>query len=344
MIPKPDIVHMKDIASAANVSLSTVSLALRDSPLVKNETRIKVRKVAGELGYCPNPLLSALMQARRSRKNPDLLPSLALITGHDTRHGWKISHTLREFHETACARVAERGFRIEEIWRFAKGMTDQRLDGILHARGIRGILLFPFGTPTPQIDLDWPSYATVALGFSIGSHSFDRVGSDHFRAMRCAVRECFRLGYRRVAFAALQHMCRRVDDRWLAGYLATLHELGPGNSPRFFSPQLWVPDQIEHWFRAQQPDVIITSDPEVFHTWAAASSRFIPRDLGLVSLTVASPHDSQSGIYQNPHLQAERAVDLLIDQIMRNQFGLAEAPMHCLIEGSWVCGNSLRRC
>jgi hypothetical protein len=118
----------------------------------------------------------------------------------------------------------------------------------------------------------------------------------------------------------------------------------PSNDrPRLFFPTKWVPDDIEHWFRKDQPDVIITSDPEIFHSWAAASGRPIPGDLGLVSLTVASPRDSQSGIYQNTHLQAERAVDLLIDQIMRNQFGLAKAPMHCLIEGSWVPGNTLGR-
>jgi LacI family transcriptional regulator len=343
MTPKPEIVHMKDIAKAANVSLSTVSLSLRNSPLVKEATRLKVQKVADQLGYCTNPLLSALMRARRSHKNPDLCPSLALITGHDTRYGWKISETLREFHETACKRVAARGFHIEEIWRYEMGMTDQRLNGILEARGVRGLLLFPFGTPTPQLNLEWSNFATVAFGFSIGNHAFDRVGSDHYRAMCCAVRECHQLGYSRIAFVSLEHMSQRVDGRWLAGYLATLHELPSIERPRLFFPKSWNQSDIEAWFLTEQPDAIITSDPDIFTNWCDATGRSIPRDLGIVSLTVPSLEDSQSGIYQNPRLQAERAVDLLIDQIMRNQFGLAEAPMHCLIESTWVPGSTITK-
>lgn len=49
---------IKDIAKKAGVSNATVSRALRDSPLIKDETKLKVRKIADELGYSPN--LSAI--------------------------------------------------------------------------------------------------------------------------------------------------------------------------------------------------------------------------------------------------------------------------------------------
>jgi len=121
------------------------------------------------------------------------------------------------------------------------------------------LLFLPFAVPSTRLELNWSELATVAIGFSIDSHAFDRVGRDHFRAMR-----------------------------------------------------------------------------------TAAIDRAIPGEIGLVSLSVPARDDRQSGMFQNPHLQAERAVDLLIDQIMRNQFGLADAPMHCLIEGTWVPGKTLR--
>ncbi|WDL96094.1 LacI family DNA-binding transcriptional regulator [Alicyclobacillus sp. ALC3] len=45
---------IKDVAKAANVSLSTVSLALRSDPKVKESTRRRVLEVARELQYRPN--------------------------------------------------------------------------------------------------------------------------------------------------------------------------------------------------------------------------------------------------------------------------------------------------
>lgn len=47
-------VTIKDIARLAEVSYSTVSKALNDSPLVQAETKNKILKIAKELGYQPN--------------------------------------------------------------------------------------------------------------------------------------------------------------------------------------------------------------------------------------------------------------------------------------------------
>ncbi len=47
-------VTIKDIAEKAGVSFSTVSKALRNSPLVQEKTKLKVLRIAEELGYEPN--------------------------------------------------------------------------------------------------------------------------------------------------------------------------------------------------------------------------------------------------------------------------------------------------
>ena len=44
-------VTMEDLAKIAGVSTITVSRALRDSPLVTENTREKIRKIAQEQGY-----------------------------------------------------------------------------------------------------------------------------------------------------------------------------------------------------------------------------------------------------------------------------------------------------
>jgi len=60
MTPSPDHrrVTMSDVALAAHVHKSTVSLALRNQPKLNAATRERIRKIAEELGYRPDPMLA----------------------------------------------------------------------------------------------------------------------------------------------------------------------------------------------------------------------------------------------------------------------------------------------
>src|SRR5690625_427264 len=57
-------VTIKDIAKIANVSYSTVSKALNNSPLVKPTTKEKIMTIANELGYQPNFAAQRLVSNR----------------------------------------------------------------------------------------------------------------------------------------------------------------------------------------------------------------------------------------------------------------------------------------
>jgi DNA-binding LacI/PurR family transcriptional regulator len=54
-------VSIKDIAEAAGVSHSTVSRALSDSPLVKDETKARIKRLAEEMGYSPDAIARSLV-------------------------------------------------------------------------------------------------------------------------------------------------------------------------------------------------------------------------------------------------------------------------------------------
>ena len=58
---------MQDVADAAQVHRTTVSLALRRDPRIPTATRERVERHAAKLGYRANPLVSALMQLQRRR-------------------------------------------------------------------------------------------------------------------------------------------------------------------------------------------------------------------------------------------------------------------------------------
>src|SRR3954447_2900273 len=98
-------VTLKDIANAAGVSLMTVSRALRKHASVSQETQTKIEAVAKELGYRPNPLISALMSYRRAGKAPHSHSVIAFVTSFATRDGWKARKIYQEFFQGAfeCA-------------------------------------------------------------------------------------------------------------------------------------------------------------------------------------------------------------------------------------------------
>lgn len=59
-------VTIKDIANLAGVSYSTVSKALNGSPLVREDTRKKIIRIADEMGYLPNIMARSLVSKKSS--------------------------------------------------------------------------------------------------------------------------------------------------------------------------------------------------------------------------------------------------------------------------------------
>lgn len=55
---------LKSIAERCEVTANTVSLALRDSPLVVETTKARIRQVAREMGYVPNALAGSLRSGK----------------------------------------------------------------------------------------------------------------------------------------------------------------------------------------------------------------------------------------------------------------------------------------
>ena len=52
--------NLRDVAAATGVSVATVSLVLNDSRRISDATKLRVRRVMGELGYQPNRLAQSL--------------------------------------------------------------------------------------------------------------------------------------------------------------------------------------------------------------------------------------------------------------------------------------------
>ena len=57
-------VRLKDIAEKAHLSVFAVSMAMKNDPTIARATVERVKRIADELGYSPDPALSALSAYR----------------------------------------------------------------------------------------------------------------------------------------------------------------------------------------------------------------------------------------------------------------------------------------
>src|SRR5690606_14997370 len=119
------------------------------------------------LGYRINPLVSALMQSRRTHREVERL-SLAFITNYPTRYGWRPPyHDRPDFFPGAEARAHDFGYHLEHFWLAEPGMTPARLGDILTVRGIHGIILNRLPPGQRRLDLAWERFSCVALGMTL---------------------------------------------------------------------------------------------------------------------------------------------------------------------------------
>lgn len=141
-MPAKSRITLGDIAGLTGVTRMAVSLALRDKAGVSDETRKKVLKVAGKLGYRPDPEIANLMARIRLKTVPKTKSCLALLTAGPVSEGSKRSLTERKYVQGIINRAKEYGYRIEDF-AIDGGTNATRIGNILRSRGIEGVILRP---------------------------------------------------------------------------------------------------------------------------------------------------------------------------------------------------------
>jgi len=338
-------VTMKTIAAAAGVTQATVSMCLANNPRIPVATRTRIQAVATRLGYRPNPYVSALMRVRRQGGASQQMPVIALVNGLDSPGAWRKTAppTVRLMLEGAVERAAFRGYTTQEFWLHQDGMSAERFSGMLHARGIHGLLLGPmaYGARTPA--LKWEHFAAVRLGVPLPSLTLTTVCNDHYFSALQVMRECYKLGYRRPGLVILKSHRERFHGRWDGGIL-----VGRLLLPGLKSVQPLLLDNwsdlsgVAAWLKKRKPDVLVSPSADVLQAHLKQIGWSIPRRIGLASLACPKPDDACSGIWQNGGLIGATGMDTLISMLERNERGLPAQAHTVMVEGIWNPGRTLR--
>ena len=331
---------LKDIANETGLSISTVSEALRHSPKVRPETRKLVEAAAARLHYKPNPLVTALMSQFREAKQPTDSLVLALIDAADRNEPHSVSSWNRTVIEGAAHRASILGCKTEVLSLRKDSMTEDRINQIILARGIQGVLILSMPNPLAELKLDFDQFSLATIAYSLRRPRLHRVSADHGRGMRLALKKVTDLGYLRVGLYSDRETELRVNHQMLASLYWYNQQI-----PREFRiPPLvsdfYAKDEFNAWYEQWKPDAIISPRDFVL-SWLEARGVKVPEEVGFASLNLTEGGLPSAGWNQRPDLQGEAAVECIMDQLNRNERGIPENPKTILLEGEWKEGPTL---
>jgi DNA-binding LacI/PurR family transcriptional regulator len=340
--PAATRVSLRDIGALMGVSHVTVSLALRDAPRVSAALREKIKKVAEEMGYRPDPMLQALAAYRGRKARPAIHSALAWI------NAWPRAEDLRRHREFdlywkgASEGAAKLGYRLEEF-RLDRQMTSLRLHRIFRARNIRGILLPPHGSFQPDWqDFPWEDYAVARFGRSLKQPHVHLATADQFTNTLLAVSKMRERGYRRVGLIAREINHDPRGAQFIGGFLSAREQFHDAKSLPIFRFQQRVTRDLvgrfRKWMDKENPDALLSTvdHRELLHE---AGYR-VPDDIP-VAVTSVLDGGADSGIDQHPE-EIGRVGMLLLNSLVKDGArGIPTILRQILVEGSWVDGTSL---
>lgn len=325
------------IAAAVGVSVMTVSKVLRGQGRISQAVRDRVRAEAERQGYHPNPHAVGLAKAKQSGAGRG---TLALLVGHRDANPLTANppHPLHYHYPRmvagARARAAELGYGLDVLWIYEPGMSGRRLEEILRARGIDGLVLL--SVQPRETDIDWERYACAALGRS------DAVAcafADFFSVTRLAYMKTHEAGYRRIGLV-IDTAHDRLSEGRCVGACAAAQPACAGAEwvrPLVVERQTLNVALLAGWMEAERPDAILFFRNEVPALLRDADSR----DVGLVDLDLRTNDGKRAGIWM-PHDRIGAAgVEMVNEQLQRGERGLnADAPARWL-RGEWRDGATL---
>lgn len=333
-------VTLTDIARRAGVHQTTVSLALRNRPELPLATREKIRRLAENMGYRPDPALSALRSQRRSSPAHESRYSIAFVTGEEQAGTWREQEVYVRCFSGILQRAEQLGYQVETFWYDKKSMTRRRATQILRARNISGVLISgarQAGTP----DLDWHHFACVSLTQSLEGVPIHVVTNDHLHTIRSAFACLREKGYRRIGFAMTRYSDTHVQSVWSTGYLGEQAFLPARRRVPPYLPDIMESHGFLAWTKKYKPDAVLTIPPHLeILQWLKKDGLRVPEDIGLASLDRPETGSDFSGICQNPTVIGITAMDAVAGLIQRNDLGWPEHPTEILTRGRWIDGKT----
>jgi DNA-binding LacI/PurR family transcriptional regulator len=270
------IVRLKDVADKTGFSVNTVSLALRGSPRIPEDTAMRIRNAARDLNYMPNQVAKSLV----SRETKTIGLVLTDIT----------NPALTQAAQSIELALAERGYSTL----FATSNNDldeeKRVIAMFQSRQVDGMLIYP--RSHRELDhirqLRRANYPVVLL-VADPDAGVDAVSVDERRGAYRAVRHLIDIGHKRIGIIDSSNPMGNHEKR--DGYVAALTESGLPPDPMLSAdPQghsvirgYWAMDKLMRL--ADRPSAVFTANDSLAIgalRWTQKNALRVPEDVAIV--------------------------------------------------------------
>jgi LacI family transcriptional regulator len=208
---------IKDIAKAANVSITTVSRALNDYYDVNEETKKKIKQIAQDLGYSPNIAARSLV-VKKTR-------TLGLLLSSVTRSSSKDNIAF----EALCGmndRAGELNYDLVLFSTTPQKQTEKSYKALCQERGVDGIIIMGIRLDDAYFqEIVSSPIPSVIIDITIKGNNVGLVTSDNVAGAKRAVTFLIENGHRKIGMIN-GHSKAEVSIKRLEGYKKGLKEAG----------------------------------------------------------------------------------------------------------------------
>ncbi|GAB3012062.1 LacI family DNA-binding transcriptional regulator [Niabella terrae] len=322
-------VTIKDIARKLNMSVSTVSKALNNNPLISSLTRDRVQELARSWNYIPNEVARHFQQSKSFTIGvimPDLLDQFYVLAVNG------IEQVAGSNNYNVIVSQTHEDSQLEE--KLVQNMIKNRVDGVIitASRNTRCTDVFK--------RLSNAGIPFVLFARSYPEPEFDYVSTDNIRGAASAVEFLLKRGHRRIAHFMGPSFLKTSLQR-LEGYQEALLQYGIGYDPALVTE---VDLTREQTFAATHAVMKLAQPPTAFFTF----KNYIGLDIikvfkehypdrlkdtdvagfGNLPLIEYLDYKPAAAIDESPFEMGLKAAGLIFDHIAGNEILQENTPKH----------------
>lgn len=210
---------IRDVAKLAEVSVSTVSLALSNPGRVSPKTLDRIRQAVAATGYVADPLAQSLARGR-SRMVGFVVGNVGNPFFGDIRRELE-NYAIEHDHFVVITD--------------SSGKTDREKAMVDHLIGLKvaGIALAPSSSGPDYVDyIQSLKVPLVCFDQKVAGIERDFIGSDNYLAGAMLTEHLLQLGHRRIAFIAGPHHMHTASERY-RGFAETMTSAGVEVIPHY---------------------------------------------------------------------------------------------------------------
>ena len=304
-------VRLQDLAESLNLSVSTVSKSINNSPEISSKTKKRVKELAALKQYLPNSLAQNL-KGRKTKTIGIIIPNV-------------FSHFYAEALNAIEKKLFERGYQI--ILCFSNESLKKEIESIdkLIKAQVDGIIISPSIESLMTKNLD---HIKRVSAYKISLVTFDRVldtvsdkvALDQGLLVEEAILKLYDLGFRKICYLSNTNEKHIYKSR-LGGYFDAIHTTGIPNL-YIDANKTTVDKKIHNMMLSKKVDCFIIGDESFINVILSNASKLsfqIPEDFGLLSFSNENGTEyynlTLSTIDQRGEDQGRISADLVLDRI-----------------------------